>query len=184
MNYGEIKYFDIANGAGVRISLFVSGCRHHCKGCFNPEAWKFTFGKLFTSDVADSIVFRLDTPFIDGLSILGGEPLEPENQVELVKFLHRVKTAYPKKDIWMWTGFIFEDLMAGTTRANTEHLNKLLSYVNVLVDGPFMIDKKDITLRFRGSSNQRILDLPVSLRTKAATLWTDGPVLSSRKWKE
>ncbi len=184
MNYGEIKYFDIANGAGVRVSLFVSGCRHRCKECFNQEAWKFVFGKVFTPDIADAIMFRLDDRFIDGLSILGGEPLEPENQFELVKFLHRVKTTYPEKDIWMWTGFVFEDLMEGNTRANTEYLYALLSYVDVLVDGPFMVDNKDITLRFRGSSNQRILDLQKSLKSKTAILWTDGPVMSSRKWKD
>lgn len=184
MNYGEIKYFDIANGAGVRISLFVSGCRHRCKECFNQEAWKFIFGKAFTSDVADDIMLHLDDQFVDGLSVLGGEPLEPENQIELVKFLHQVKTAYPKKDIWMWTGFVFEDLLAGTTRANTEYLDELLGYVDVLVDGPFVVDKKDITLRFRGSSNQRILDLPKSLKSKTVIPWTDGPVMSSHKWKD
>ena len=143
MNYGEIKKYDIADGPGVRVTLFVSGCRHHCKGCFNAETWDFHYGN----------------PYIAGLTLLGGEPFEPENQRELVKLLKKVREMYPKKNIWSYSGYVYDkDLIPGG-RAYTEVTDEMLSYIDVLVDGPFVEDLKDITLQFRGSSNQRILNL-------------------------
>ena len=177
MNVSEIKRCDIANGPGVRVTVFVSGCRHHCRGCFNDGAWSFRAGVPFDGD---AIMDLLGTPYVDGLSVLGGEPLEPENQMVLAPFLERAKATYPDKDIWMWTGFTYEDL--GSTRANTEHLERILSCVDVLVDGPFVNELRDITLRFRGSSNQRIIDLRETRREGRVLLWDDGPVLSRRTW--
>lgn len=149
MNYGNIIYNDIANGPGVRVSLFVSGCRNHCKGCFNPETWDFSFGKPFTKETEDGIIAALRPSWIQGLSILGGEPMEPENQEALIPFLERVKTELPDKDIWLYSGYCYEALLG----------SRLLSLVDVLVDGPFMEGEKDISLSFRGSRNQRILYL-------------------------
>ena len=144
MNYGEIKKYDIADGPGVRVTLFVSGCRHHCKGCFNAEK---------------EILDALNHPYIAGLTLLGGEPFEPENQRELVKLLKKVREMYPKKNIWSYSGYVYDkDLIPGG-RAYTEVTDEMLSYIDVLVDGPFVEDLKDITLQFRGSSNQRILNL-------------------------
>ena len=179
MNVSEIKHCDIANGPGVRVSVFVSGCRHHCPGCFNEGAWSFDAGVPF-EDVEDRIVRLLGTSFIDGLSVLGGEPLEPENQMALAPFLERVRATYPDKDVWMWTGFTYDGLRG--SRADTEHLERILSCVDVLVDGPFVNDLRDITLRFRGSSNQRIIDLRETRREGRVLLWDDGPVLSRRAW--
>jgi len=182
MNFAEIKYCDIANGTGVRTSLFVSGCRHHCPGCFNEVAWDFMAGKPFTAEVEDRIVDSLQTPYVEGLSILGGEPLEPENQEELLPFLDRVHAAVPNKDIWMWTGFTWEQLMQGDCRARTPQLGRILQHLTVLVDGPFIDNQKDITLRFRGSANQRIIDVTASLETKHVVLWQDGSFFSKRTW--
>ena len=179
MNVAEIKYFDIANGAGVRTTVFVSGCRHHCPGCFNEEAWDFAVGEPFTEEVENKIFESLEPPYVDGLSVLGGEPLEPENQHELAPFLERVRERFPNKDIWMWTGFVFEDLLLDASRAHTQDLSRVLACVDVLVDGPFILAQKDITLRFRGSANQRILDLKTSLEKGGPCLWSDGPLLSS-----
>ena len=165
MNVSEIKHCDIANGAGVRVSVFVSGCRHRCRGCYNEAAWGFDAGVPF-EDVEERIVNLLGTSFIDGLSVLGGEPLEPENQIVLAPFLERVKGMYPDKDVWMWTGFTYEGLRG--SRADTEHLDRILSCVDVLVDGPFVEELRDITLRFRGSSNQRIIKT-TSVRLVEAT---------------
>ena len=149
MNYGEIILNDIANGPGVRVSLFVSGCRNHCKGCFQPETWDFSFGKPFTKEIEDGIIAALRPSWIQGLSILGGEPMEPENQEVLVPFLGRVKTELPDKDIWLYSGYKYEALLG----------SKLLPLVDVLVDGPFIEAEKDISLSFRGSRNQRIIHL-------------------------
>lgn len=149
MNYGEIILNDIANGPGVRVSLFVSGCRNHCKGCFNPETWDFVFGKPFTKETEDEIISALRPSWIQGLSILGGEPMEPENQEVLVPFLERVKAELPDKDIWLYSGYNYEALLG----------SKLLPLVDVLVDGPFIEAEKDISLSFRGSRNQRIIHL-------------------------
>jgi anaerobic ribonucleoside-triphosphate reductase activating protein len=182
MNYAEIKYCDIANGTGVRTSLFVSGCRHHCPGCFNAVAWDFLAGEPFTQEVEDRIIESLQTPYVGGLSILGGEPLEPENQACLLPFLKRVKAAVPDKDVWLWTGFTWEQLMQGDCRARTTYLEDLLEHLAVLVDGPFVEAEKDITLRFRGSANQRIIDVAASLDAHAVVPWQDGSFFSKRAW--
>lgn len=159
MNYGNIKECDIADGPGVRVSLFVSGCRHHCKGCFNAETWDFNFGMPYTKETEDEIIRLLEPDYIQGLSLLGGEPFEPENQRVLIELLRRVKKTYPKKDIWAYSGYLFDvDLVEGG-RAYTEVTDEMLSYLNVLVDGPFVQELKDITLKFRGSKNQRIIQL-------------------------
>lgn len=159
MNYGEIKKYDIANGPGVRVTLFVSGCRHHCKGCFNAETWDFHYGNPYTEKTEKEILDALNHPYIAGLTLLGGEPFEPENQRELVKLLKKVRKMYPKKNIWSYSGYVYDkDLITGG-RAYTEVTDEMLSYIDVLVDGPFVEDLKDITLQFRGSSNQRILNL-------------------------
>lgn len=159
MYYANIKEYDIADGPGVRVSLFVSGCRHKCKGCFNEVAWDFQYGKLYTKEVEEELVKLLEPYYIQGFTLLGGEPFEPENQVELVKLLKKIRETYPEKDIWCYTGFLYDvDLMKGG-RAHTEVTDEMLSYIDVLVDGPFIEELKDITLKFRGSSNQRILEL-------------------------
>ncbi|MGN1266637.1 MAG: anaerobic ribonucleoside-triphosphate reductase activating protein [Dorea sp.] len=159
MNYSVIKPFSIENGAGVRVSLFVSGCRHHCKGCFQPETWSFDYGKPFTKETEDEILEMLKPDYIQGLTLLGGEPFEPENQVTLVKFLKRVRETYPHKDIWSYSGYIYDKDMVAGGSAYTEVTDEMLSYIDVLVDGPFIEEKKDLTLKFRGSRNQRILEL-------------------------
>lgn len=159
MNYGNIKKYDIADGPGVRVSLFVSGCRHHCKGCFNSETWDFNYGQPYTEETEAEVIEALKPDYIQGLTLLGGEPFEPENQVELVKLLRKVREVYPNKDIWSYTGFIYDrDLQEGG-RAFTEVTEEMLSYIDVLVDGPFIEAERDLTLVFRGSRNQRILKL-------------------------
>ncbi len=159
MNYGNIKECDIADGPGVRVSLFVSGCRHHCKGCFNEETWNFDFGMPYTKATEDTIIRLLAPDYIQGLTLLGGEPFEPENQRELVKLLRRVRKEYPQKDIWSYSGYIFDADMVKGGRAYTDVTEEMLSYLDVLVDGPFIEAQKDITLKFRGSKNQRIIRL-------------------------
>ena len=158
MNYSGIIGSDIANGEGVRVSLFVSGCTHHCKGCFNPDTWDFAAGKPFTEKTQDFIIAELDHPWIAGLTLLGGEPMEPENQRALAPFLRRVRARFgSSKNIWCYTGCVLERDLQGESRWRTEVTDELLSMIDVLVDGPFVESLKDITLRFRGSSNQRIL---------------------------
>lgn len=149
MNYCGIKKTDIANGSGVRVSLFVSGCRNHCKGCFQPETWDFSYGQPFTKDTENEIIEALKPSWIQGLSVLGGDPMEPENQEALLPFLKRVRAELPDKDIWLYTGYTYEAVKE----------SPLLQYVDVLVDGPFEEDKRDVSLAFRGSRNQRILHL-------------------------
>lgn len=171
MNYGNIKNFDIANGNGVRVSLFVSGCTRHCKGCFNSEAWDFAYGKEFTKETEDAIIEMLKPSFIEGLSLLGGDPFEPANQKRLLPFVQRVRRELPDKDIWCWSGFVYDrDLVEGGQR-HTEDTDALLACLDVLVDGPFMIDKKNISLQFRGSENQRILDMPATLKAGKPVLF-------------
>lgn len=171
MNYAVIKKFDIANGPGVRVSLFVSGCRHYCKNCFNREAWDFSYGKPFTDDTADEIIKALSPQHITGFSLLGGEPFEPENQLELVKLLKRIKEKMPDKDIWCYTGFLFdEQLLSGNVG---EHAKDMLQNIDVLVDGKFVEELKTPDLLFRGSSNQRIIDVKKSLETNEV-IWLDG----------
>lgn len=171
MNYGEIKKYDIANGIGVRTSLFVSGCRHHCKGCFNPETWSFEYGKTYTKDTENDIVSSLAPYYISGLTVLGGEPFEPENQATIVGLLKRVKEEYPDKNIWVYSGYLFEELMGKIpSHARCEVTDEMLSYIDILVDGEFVEAKKDISLHFRGSSNQRIIDVKKTLETGEISL--------------
>ena len=159
MNYANIKKYDIADGPGVRVSLFVSGCRHHCKGCFNYEAWDFEYGRPYTAETEAEILEALKPGYIAGLTLLGGEPFEPENQAELVKLLRKVRETYPEKSIWSYTGFVYDKDLVPGGRAYTDVTDEMLSYLDVLVDGPFVEELKDITLQFRGSSNQRILKM-------------------------
>ena len=163
MNYGEIKNFDIANGEGVRVSLFVSGCTHHCKNCFNKETWDFGFGKPFTAETEELLLKELEPDYIDGLSLLGGEPFEPHNQAALLPFLRRVKERFPKKNIWCYTGYLFDRELLNESRARCEHTDEMLSLIDILVDGEFVQELYSITLQFRGSSNQRIIDVKKSL---------------------
>ncbi len=171
MNYADIKIADVANGLGVRVSLFVSGCNHHCKGCFNEEAWDFNYGKEFTNDTIDEIIKDLNNPYIAGLSLLGGEPLEYENQKGILPLVKKVKQIYPEKNIWCYTGFTFDkDVIDGMCK-KWEDTKELLSYIDVIVDGKFEEDKKDLSLRFRGSSNQRIIDVQKSLKENKVILY-------------
>lgn len=164
MNYAEIKKTDIANGTGVRVSLFVSGCTHHCEGCFNAVAWDFHYGKEFTEQTEEELLQALKPGFIAGLTLLGGEPFEPENQRRLVPFLKKVRSLYPEKSIWCYTGYLLDKELLLESRARCEVTDEMLSLLDVLVDGKFVLAQKDISLRFRGSSNQRIIDLPATLR--------------------
>lgn len=163
MNYGEIKNCDIANGAGVRVSLFVSGCRHHCEGCFNPQTWGFTYGKPFTQDTINYILDLLRPDYIQGFSLLGGEPFEPENQKELAPLLQKIVKEYPDKDIWCYSGYLFDVDMIPGGKIYTEYTKPMLDCIDVLVDGEFVLEKKDITLKFCGSSNQRVIDVKKSV---------------------
>lgn len=163
MNYANIKYNDIANGEGVRVSLFVSGCTHHCKNCFNPETWDFNYGKEFTLEVQNKIIEELKPDHINGLTLLGGEPMEPANQKGLLPFVKRVKELYPNKTIWCFSGYLFDEQLLKESRAHCPWTKELLSYIDILVDGEFKEELKDITLRFKGSSNQRIIDVKKSL---------------------
>lgn len=159
MNYGNIKKYDIADGPGVRVSLFVSGCRHHCKGCFNPETWNFSYGKPYTEETEAEILEALKPGYIAGFTVLGGEPFEPENQKEIKGLLRKVRQTYPEKSIWCYSGYTYEtDLSAGGS-VYTEDTEEMLSYIDVLVDGEFVEAERDLTLQFRGSRNQRILSL-------------------------
>lgn len=159
MYYGTIKNYDIANGTGVRVSLFVSGCRNCCKGCFNPETWDFSYGTPYTQETENYIIELLKPDYINGFSLLGGEPFEPENQKELVGLLRRIREEYPGKDIWCYTGYVYDQDLVKGGKKYTDVTDEMLSYVDVLVDGQFIEEQKDITLAFRGSSNQRILYL-------------------------
>ncbi len=159
MNYANIKYYDIANGTGVRTSLFVSGCRHGCKGCFNQEAWNFAYGMPFTSQVKTQIIDSLRVTYVAGLSLLGGEPMEPENQEALVEFLEEIKKEFPHKTIWCYTGFVFHrDLVQGGS-AYTPVTDRILDCLDVIVDGKFIQEEADISLKFRGSKNQRLIQV-------------------------
>ncbi|MGN0355629.1 MAG: anaerobic ribonucleoside-triphosphate reductase activating protein [Muricoprocola sp.] len=159
MNYGTIKKYDVANGTGVRVSLFVSGCRHHCKGCFNTVAWDFHYGQPFTEKTANEILDALAPDYIQGFSLLGGEPFEPENQRVLVKLLRLIHCTYPSKDVWCYSGYLYDVDMIPGGKIYTEVTEEMLSYIDVLVDGEFIEEEKDLSLAFRGSRNQRILHL-------------------------
>ena len=171
MHYADIKRVDIANGEGVRVSLCVSGCRHHCKGCFNEIAWNFGYGKEFTDETIDEILKDLDHDYIDGLSLLGGEPLEPENQEGLLRLVEKVKEKYPQKNIWCYTGFDFEKDVMGRMVEQSDTTKKLISYFDVVVDGKFDESKKNIALKFRGSENQRIIDVKQTMNSKVIKLF-------------
>ncbi len=165
MNYAEIKNYDIANGLGVRVSLFVSGCTHHCKGCFNPMTWDFSYGKPFTQDTQNELLEMLSPDYIDGLTLLGGEPMEPDNQRGLLPFLREVRKRFPSKNIWCYTGYLLDEELLKPSRARCEVTDEMLSLIDVLVDGEFVEEKKNISLSFRGSENQRLIDLPTTLST-------------------
>ncbi len=172
MNYCNIKKVDIADGLGVRVTLFVSGCTHHCKGCFQPETWDFDYGELFTSDTENELIEALKPDYIDGLTLLGGEPFEPENQKALLPFLKKVRNIYPEKTIWAYSGYTFEELI-NNSRAKCECTDEILSLIDVLVDGEFKIDLKNISLKFRGSSNQRVIDVKETLKKGEIILFLD-----------
>lgn len=166
MNYATIKFYDVANGTGVRVSLFVSGCRHHCKGCFNEETWDFSYGEPYTQETEDSIIDGLKPDYITGLSLLGGEPFEPENQPALTALLRRVKTQLPEKTVWCYTGYTYDTDLAEGGSVFTDVTREMLSYIDILVDGEFIEEQRDLTLRFRGSRNQRILTLENGICTQ------------------
>lgn len=173
MNYAQLRTHDVANGPGVRVSLFVSGCTHRCVGCFNSEAWDFEYGNPFDSTVADSIISALAPSYIKGFSLLGGEPFEPCNQAVLAPLLERIKTVYPHKTVWCYTGYDFETDILACRLGDKQVTERMISNIDVLVDGKFILEQKDLSLRFRGSSNQRIIDVPRSLAEGRAVL-ADG----------
>ncbi|MCH5148771.1 MAG: anaerobic ribonucleoside-triphosphate reductase activating protein [Clostridiales bacterium] len=173
MNYATIKKYDIANGPGVRVSLYVSGCRNHCKNCFNPETWDFNFGKPFTEEVEDEIIKAMEPDYIEGFTLLGGDPFEPENQVALVPFLERLKKIYPDKSFWCFTGYDYEAELLTGKQGNFDDVIRILNCLDVLVDGRFVENLKDLNLRFRGSSNQRIILVKPSLEQDELILWDE-----------
>jgi len=170
MNYATFRTHDVANGPGVRVSLFVSGCTHRCRGCFNAEAWDFSYGEAYTAELEDKIIAALAPDYIKGFSLLGGEPFEPSNQAGLVGLLEKIKRTYPQKSIWCYTGYDFErDILAGRL-GDRDVTERMIDCIDVLVDGEFVEEKKDLSLRFRGSSNQRIIDVRRSLDTGSVVL--------------
>lgn len=172
MNYANIKYYDIANGVGVRTSLFVSGCRNCCEDCFNKETWSFTFGEPYTESVEEQILDSLAPAYVSGLTVLGGEPFEKENQAAVLALIKKVKERYPQKTVWIFSGFTFEEIMEGS-RVSSNTARDILALADVLVDGRFEKDKKNISLKFRGSENQRIIDLKQTFSCKAVSLWKE-----------
>jgi len=173
MNYATIKNCDIANGPGVRVSLFVSGCTHRCPGCFNEVAWDFDYGTPFTQETIDAILTMLKPAYVKGLTLLGGEPFEPQNQPAIVDLLRQIKAQYPEKSIWAFSGYLFDKDILAWKLGPREITEEYLSYLDVLVDGPFVMAKKNLSLRFRGSENQRLINVPESLRTGEIVLWQD-----------
>ncbi len=173
MNYATIKWTDIANGEGVRISLFVSGCTHRCKNCFNEVAWDFAYGSPFDAEIQEKILQELNSDYIAGLSLLGGEPLEPQNQEALFPFLKKVREKYPTKSIWCYTGFVLDEESGDLKEKhkNTFYTKELIRLFDVLVDGPFVEELKDIRLKFRGSANQRVIDVKRTLKTGSCVLY-------------
>lgn len=174
MHYGSIKSVDIANGEGIRVTLFVSGCTHHCKNCFNPETWNFEYGNPFTKETEDTIIKYLEADFVKGLTLLGGEPMEPQNQKALLPFLKRVKQKFgDSKNIWSYTGFVYDRDLIDGGRVHTEDTDELLSLIDVLVDGPFIESLKNLSLKFRGSSNQRVIDLKKTKQENKIVLYLE-----------
>lgn len=177
MNYATIKWYDISNGPGVRVSLYVSGCRNHCKNCFNPETWDFNYGEPFTEEIEDKIIEGLKPDYIKGFTLLGGDPFEPENQKVLAPFLEKLRVVYPEKSFWAFTGYDYEkDLLTGKL-GDVDTVMRMLGCLDVLVDGRFVENLKDLNLKFRGSSNQRIILLKPSLKEKKIVLWDEVTVV-------
>lgn len=181
LNYSEIKTTDVANGPGSRTSLFVSGCRRHCHNCFNPETWNFEHGLPFTDNTIKTIIDSLEPSYIQGLTLLGGEPMEPENQEDILKLIKQVKEIYPTKTIWLFSGFTIEELLNEENDIHTPNTIMILENCNVLVDGAYDESLHNVALRFRGSSNQRIIDLPKTIEAKKVVLWEDDPVFASHE---
>ena len=173
MYYGEIKDCDVANGEGVRVTLFVSGCTNHCEHCFQPQTWAFDYGQPFTEETEERILPLLSPSYVNGLTLLGGEPFEPENQRALLPFVRRVKAAYPEKTVWAFSGFTYEELLTEGSHPRCEATDGLLNLLDVLVDGRFVEELKDISLRFRGSSNQRLINLNATRESGNMTLLPD-----------
>lgn len=173
MNYATLKKLDVANGRGIRVSLFVSGCTHHCRGCFNPEAWNFAYGEPFTKEVEDEVLEALAPDYIEGLSLLGGEPFEPANQAALLPFLRRVREKFPHKTIWAYSGYLFDADMLTGRLGPYAITREMLGLIDILVDGEFVLEKKNPQLRFRGSENQRVIRVPESLASDSVVLWDD-----------
>ena len=177
MNYATIKWYDISNGPGVRVSLYVSGCRNHCKNCFNPETWDFNYGEPFTEEIENKIIEGLKPDYIKGFTLLGGDPFEPENQKVLAPFLEKLRKIYPNKSFWAFTGYDYErDLLTGKL-GDVDTVIRMLNCLDVLVDGRFVEDLKDLNLRFRGSSNQRIILLKPSLKEDKIVLWDEVEIV-------
>lgn len=164
MNYAAIKKTDVANGPGVRVSLFVSGCTHHCKGCFNSETWDFGYGSMYTKETEEEILAALAPDYIRGFSVLGGEPFEPENRLTVLAIIKKVRERYPAKDVWCYTGYDYEKDLMAWIRAGRNEVKELLEVIDVLVDGEFVEEQKNLRLKFRGSENQRLIDVKESLR--------------------
>lgn len=172
MNYATIKNCDIANGLGIRVSLFVSGCTHHCKGCFNSIAWPFDYGEVFTKEIEEQILEECSKTYIAGLTLLGGEPFEPSNQIGLIHLLREFKKRFPNKNIWAYTGYVLEtEILPKNGKVHNEVTDEMLSYIDVLVDGRFVEELKDISLKYRGSSNQRLIDLKKTLSENKIVLF-------------
>ena len=176
MYYGALKKTGIANGPGVRVSLFVSGCTHHCKDCFNPETWNFTYGEEYTDKVMTEILEALEPDYIQGITVLGGEPFEPSNQRELLPLYHAIRSRYPEKTIWVYSGYTLEQDLLQESRARIEITDEILALIDVLVDGEFVLEQKNISLKFRGSENQRIINLPESLASGETILIPDDEI--------
>lgn len=171
MNYADIKRCDVANGEGVRVSLFVSGCTHYCKGCFNKEAWDFDYGESFTEREIENIMEYLKPGYVAGLSLLGGEPMEPSNQEGILPLLRRMKETYPEKTIWCYTGYLFDEDILNRMCRESEITKEIVSYLDIIVDGEFVQEKKNLKLNFRGSENQRIVDVKKTLETGEIVHW-------------
>lgn len=179
MNYAEIKYCDIANGVGTRTTLFVSGCTHRCSECFQPQTWSFSYGKPFTPEVEDELIESMRPSYVRGLTLLGGEPMEPENQRALVGFLERMREELPGKTVWCFTGDLLEHLLDEGSERHTEVTERMFACIDVLVDGPYVKELHNISLRFRGSSNQRIIDMPATLARGEVVMWADEEVYAT-----
>lgn len=161
MNYHKLIKYDIANGLGIRVTLFVSGCTHHCEGCHNPQTWDINSGEEFTDDTLNTIIEALSPDYIRGLTLSGGDPLHPANRSAILSLVMTIKSIYPDKDIWLWTGYLYENMKSLL----------IFNYIDVLVDGPFLLDQRDITLKYRGSPNQRVIDIKKSLDSDSIVLY-------------